>query len=271
MSIADLVNDASYTEPLFRVTVFVLMCALMLAWESRRPRRESSRPKTLRWINNFSLSAINTVIVRIGFPVTAYGVALHAQINQWGLFNNLLASSWLAVLLSVVLLDLAIYLQHRLFHYVPVLWRLHRMHHSDVDFDTSTGIRFHPIEIMLSVVIKMTVIVALGAPPIAVVIFEIALNATSLFNHGNVRIPSRLDRTLRWFIVTPDMHRVHHSVDMTESNTNFGFNLPWWDYWLATYQDQPASGHRHMRIGLDDFRGPKDIYVPRLLWQPFRN
>jgi sterol desaturase/sphingolipid hydroxylase (fatty acid hydroxylase superfamily) len=264
------INGFIISEPSLRAMVFMLMCAVMLAWEHHFPRRKPSRSKRWRWINNFSLAAINTAIVRIGFPTTAYSLALFAQDNQWGLLNHTQLPIWLTIVMSVLLLDLVIYLQHRVFHGVPVLWRLHRMHHSDVDIDASTGIRFHPLEILLSFGIKMGVIVVLGAPATAVVVFEILLNATSLFNHGNVVIPKQVDKLLRWFVVTPDMHRVHHSVDVKERNQNFGFNLPWWDYMFATYQDQPADGHRQMTIGLKVFRNKDDIRFMRLLVQPFR-
>ena len=188
-----------------------------------------------------------------------------------GAFSTLLAlPAWVGVVASVVLLDLAIYFQHVLFHAVPVLWRLHRMHHADLDFDVTTGLRFHPIEILLSMVIKLAVVAALGAPALAVLIFEVLLNATSMFNHGNVRIPAGLDRVLRWVVVTPDMHRVHHSILSRETNSNFGFNLPWWDRLFGTYRAQPAAGHEGMTIGIEQFRDPRELRLDRMLLQPFR-
>jgi sterol desaturase/sphingolipid hydroxylase (fatty acid hydroxylase superfamily) len=174
------------------------------------------------------------------------------------------------VVASVVILDLAIYLQHVLFHAVPALWRLHRMHHADLEFDVSTGLRFHPIEILLSMLIKFAVIGALGAPALSVLIFEVLLNATSMFNHGNVRIPLGFDRVLRWLVVTPDMHRVHHSILARETNSNFGFNLPWWDRLFGTYRAQPAAGHEAMTIGIEQFRDPRELGLDRMLIQPFR-
>jgi sterol desaturase/sphingolipid hydroxylase (fatty acid hydroxylase superfamily) len=171
---------------------------------------------------------------------------------------------------SVVLLDLAIYLPHVMFHAVPALWRMHRMHHADLDFDVATGVRFHPIEILLSMLVKFGVVVALGASALGVLIFEILLNATSMFNHGNVHIPLQLDRYLRWLVVTPDMHRVHHSIVVGETNSNFGFNLPWWDRLLGTYRDQPAAGHDRMTIGIEQFHEPRELWLDRLLLQPFR-
>ncbi|MGD9728767.1 MAG: sterol desaturase family protein, partial [Nitrospiraceae bacterium] len=191
------------------------------------------------------------------------------QSRGWGLLNVLELPRWPGFVFAVVALDLAIYLQHVMFHAVPALWRLHRMHHADLDLDTTTGARFHPIEILLSMVIKFAVIAALGAPPVAVVIFEVLLNATSMFNHANVRMPAGLDRLLRWIVVTPDMHRVHHSIIRNDTNSNFGFNLPWWDRLLGTYQAQPAEGHEGMTIGLDNFRDPKQLRLDRMLLQPF--
>ena len=183
--------------------------------------------------------------------------------------NNLGAPTWVAIALSVLLLDLAIYGQHVMFHAVPALWRLHRMHHADLDFDVTTGARFHPIEILLSLGIKLAVVAALGAPALGVLIFEVILNATSMFNHGNVRMAPRLDRVLRCFVVTPDMHRVHHSVIPRETNSNFGFSLPWWDRLLGTYRAQPAAGHQGMTIGIEQFRAPRDQRLDRMLAQPF--
>ena len=177
--------------------------------------------------------------------MTAVGLALLVEARRWGLFHAFGVPAWVAIPLAVILLDLAIYLQHVLFHAVPALWRLHRMHHADLEFDVTTGTRFHPIEILLSMVIKLGVVIAaLGTPAVAVLIFEVLLNATSMFNHGNVRMPERLDRVLRWIVVTPDMHRVHHSIEVRETNSNFGFNLPWWDRLFGTYRDQPEAGHR---------------------------
>ena len=175
---------------------------------------------------------------------------------------------WIAVVAAVIALDLAIYLQHVLFHAVPALWRLHRMHHTDLELDATTGVRFHPVEVLLSMLIKLAVVATIGAPPIAVLIFEVLLNATSMFNHANLRIPARIDRVLRWLIVTPDMHRVHHSVEVRETNSNFGFNLPWWDRLFRTYKAQPAAGHEAMTIGIDAFRDAGELRLDRMLVQP---
>ena len=187
------------------------------------------------------------------------------QSKGWGLFNILPLPAWLAIPAAVLLLDLTIYGQHVAFHAVPLLWRLHRMHHADLEFDVTTGLRFHPGEILLSMAIKFAAVAVLGAPPLAVLIFEILLNATSLFNHGNVRLPLGLDRILRLIVVTPDMHRVHHSIDRRETDSNFGFNVPWWDRLFGTYRAQPALGHERMTIGIDKFRDPRELRLDRML------
>jgi sterol desaturase/sphingolipid hydroxylase (fatty acid hydroxylase superfamily) len=256
-------------EPTIRLGFFLAVLALMVLWEVLAPRRPRAVSRWLRWPNNLGLVAINTLLLRLLIPLAAVGLATIGAERGWGLFNNLSLATWLAVLLSVVLLDLAIYLQHVMFHAVPALWRLHRMHHADLDFDVTTGARFHPIEILLSMIIKMGLVAALGPPVVAVVVFEVVLNATAMFNHGNVRIPAALDRVLRWVVVTPDMHRVHHSVRQRETNSNFGFNLPWWDRLFGTYRDQPAGGHLGMTIGIEQFRAPRDLWLDRMLIQPF--
>jgi sterol desaturase/sphingolipid hydroxylase (fatty acid hydroxylase superfamily) len=216
------------------------------------------------------VSALDTLVARIVAPAGATGFALFAEARAWGLFHHVSLPAWAEVLVAVWLLDLAIYLQHRLFHYVPILWRLHRMHHADLDVDVTTGARFHPIEILLSLGIKFVVIVTLGAPALAVLIFEIALNATSMFNHSNVRIAADTERLLRWLVVTPDMHRVHHSIVRRETDSNFGFNFPWWDRLFGTYAPQPEAGHEGMTLGLPQFREPKELRLDRMLAQPFR-
>ncbi|MGH7001988.1 MAG: sterol desaturase family protein, partial [Stellaceae bacterium] len=222
-----------------------------------------------RWPSNLGIAALNSAILRLTSLIAAVGFAALAERHGWGLLNNLALPGWTRIVLAVVLLDLAVYLQHVMFHAVPALWRLHRMHHADLDFDVTTGARFHPIEILLSMAFKLAVVAALGAPAAGVLVFEVILNATSMFNHGNVTLPARLDRLLRWIVVTPDMHRVHHSVVPNETNSNFGFNLPWWDRLLGTYRAQPAAGHRGMTIGLDAFRDPAQLRLDRMLVQPF--
>jgi sterol desaturase/sphingolipid hydroxylase (fatty acid hydroxylase superfamily) len=204
------------------------------------------------------------------FPTAAVGVALLAETRQWGLFQSIPAPEWLAIAASILILDLVVYLQHVLFHAAPALWRLHRMHHADLEFDVTTGLRFHPVEIVISMLIKMGLVAALGAPALAVLIFEVLLNATSMFNHGNVRMPAALDAVLRWFVVTPDMHRVHHSIVPRETNSNFGFNLSCWDRLFGTYRRAPAAGHEGMTIGVEQFRDPRELRLDRMLAQPWR-
>lgn len=258
-------------EPAIRLSAFAGIFAAMALWELLAPRRSQAIGRLRRWPGNIGIVVLDTLLVRLVFPTAAVGVALLAQTYGWGVFHALEAPAWLAVIASVILLDLAIYLQHVLFHAVPVLWRLHRMHHADLEFDVTTGARFHPLEILLSMAIKLGVVVALGTPAVAVLIFEVVLNATSMFNHGNVKIPRRFDRVLRWLVVTPDMHRVHHSVVPRETNSNFGFNLPWWDRLCGTYRAQPAAGHDGMTIGIEQFRAPRELRLDRMLLQPFRD
>jgi sterol desaturase/sphingolipid hydroxylase (fatty acid hydroxylase superfamily) len=258
-------------EPLIRLAAFSGIFALIALWELLAPRRRQVVGRLRRWPANLGIVVIDTLLVRLVFPTAAVGVALLAQLGGWGLLPALQAPPWLAVLIAVVVLDLAIYLQHVLFHAVPVLWRLHRMHHADLEIDVTTGARFHPIEILLSMAIKLGVVAALGAPAVAVLIFEVLLNATSMFNHGNVRLPVRLDRVLCWLVVTPDMHRVHHSIIPHETNSNFGFNLPWWDRMFGTYRAQPQAGHDGMTIGIEQFRDPRELRLDRMLLQPFRD
>ncbi|MGI9385405.1 MAG: sterol desaturase family protein [Methyloligellaceae bacterium] len=264
-------NEAMVSpETTIRLIGFFGIFALMALLELAAPRRAQSIKRARRWPSNLVIVVIDTLLVRLVFPTTAVGFALFAEARGFGLLNALAAPAWLAVPIGVVALDLAIYLQHVLFHAVPALWRLHRMHHADLEFDVTTGARFHPVEILLSMAIKLGVIAALGPPAVAVLIFEVLLNATAMFNHSNVRLPLALDRVLRWVVVTPDMHRVHHSVVVRETNSNFGFNLPWWDRLFGTYRDQPAAGHAGMTIGIEQFRDPDELRLDRLLTQPFR-
>lgn len=257
-------------EPAIRLGFFLGVLVAMMLWELAAPRRRLEIPRVIRWTNNLALVVVDTIILRLSFPVLAVGLAAAAQAQGWGLFNVWDVPVWVAVLASILLLDLAIYLQHVLFHAVPGLWRLHRMHHADLDFDATTGLRFHPVEIVLSMAIKLAVVGAIGAPPVAVLAFEVVLNATSLFNHANIRLPARVDRVLRWVLVTPDMHRVHHSTDPCETNSNYGFSVPWWDRLLGTYVAEPAKGHLAMQIGIDQFRTQRDLWLDRMLLQPLR-
>lgn len=257
-------------EVAIRLGFFFCVFAVMAVWELVAPKRALTVSKTVRWINNLGLVFLNSFVLRLLFPAAAVGMALFASQQGWGLFNYLDAPFWLAVLTSIVIMDFVIYLQHIMVHAVPVLWRLHRVHHADLDFDVTTGSRFHPLEIILSMFIKFATIMLLGPPVVAVLIFEVILNATALFNHGNVRIPKVIDRVLRWFVVTPDMHRVHHSVEDDETNSNFGFNLPWWDRLFGTYRNQPRAGHTAMTIGIHKYRTPKQVsWLPGMLALPF--
>ena len=256
-------------EPIVRLGCFMGIFLTVALGEFLAPRRRLSTPKASRWFINLGIVIINTFILRILFPVAAVGVAIIATQRDWGLFNNVGIPHWGAVVLSVVILDFAIYLQHVLFHAVPILWRLHMMHHADLDFDLTTGSRFHPIEIVISMLIKIAVVILIGAPAVSVILFEVLLNATAMFNHGNFFIPLGIDRVLRLIVVTPDMHRVHHSVFPFETNSNFGFNSPWWDRLMGTYRDQPKMGHEGMTIGLNQFRDPSGLTLFKILALPF--
>jgi sterol desaturase/sphingolipid hydroxylase (fatty acid hydroxylase superfamily) len=258
-------------EPFLRLGAFAGVLSLMALWEVLRPRRSQLVGRGRRWPGNLGVVALDTVLVHILFPTAAVGLALIAEAKGWGLFNALAFPLWASIPLGVILLDLIIYLQHALFHAVPGLWRLHRMHHADLEFDVTTGVRFHPIEILLSMIIKLGAVAALGTPAVAVLIFEVLLNATSMFSHGNVRMSAGLERILRWIVVTPEMHRVHHSIVSRETNSNFGFNLPWWDRLFGTYRAQPAAGHEGMTIGIEQFRDPRELRLDRMLLQPFRD
>jgi sterol desaturase/sphingolipid hydroxylase (fatty acid hydroxylase superfamily) len=258
-------------EPVIRLAVFLGVFAAVALWEALAPRRARAFPRRARWPHNIALVLLDNALVRVVAPGAAIAVALAAEAHGWGLLNAAALPAWLAIPLAVVLLDLAIYFQHVMVHAVPALWRLHRVHHADLDFDVTTGARFHPIEILVSVVIKMAAVAAIGAPPVAVLVFEVLLNATAMFNHANGRLPLGVDRWLRLLVVTPDMHRVHHSIAYSETNSNFGFNLPWWDRLFGTYRAHPAAGHEAMTIGVGAFRTPADLRLDRLLLQPFRD
>ena len=256
-------------EATVRVAPFSGIFVLMAVWEILAARRQLTMAKGRRWIANLGLVVIDTAVVRLLFPAAAVAVAVAAEDSMWGLLHRVDLPYGLAVLLSIVLLDFAVYLQHAMFHAIPTLWRLHMVHHADVDFDVTTGIRFHPIEIVLSMLVKLSVVAVLGPPVLAVVLFEIALNGVVMFNHANVRIPIAFDRVLRLVIVTPDMHRVHHSVEDSEYSTNFGFNLSCWNRLFGTYVAQPARGHQDMTIGLPNFRDGAYQTLPRMLAMPF--
>lgn len=255
-------------EPQIRLASFATVFALMALWELAGPRRALTARKGPRWFVNLTLVVIDTLVVRLLFPIAAVGMAELVAARGWGVFNIVHAPYWLAFAASFIALDFIIYGQHVLFHYVPILWRFHRVHHADLEFDVTTGLRFHPGEIALSMCIKLAAVALLGPPTVAVVVFEVVLNATSLFSHSNVRIPLAVDRLLRLVVVTPDMHRVHHSVINAETNSNFGFSLPWWDRLCGTYTAQPRTGHDEMIIGLEQYRDSESQRLAALLWLP---
>lgn len=257
------------SEIAIRLGFFFGIFFLVAVCEILAPRRTLSTSKVNRWFANLVIIGLNPLSVRLVFPILPVALALLATEHEWGLLNNIDFPWWLEATVGVIALDLSIYLQHVLHHAVPALWRLHMVHHADLDFDVTTGLRFHPMEIVVSMGIKLMTVAALGPPAEAVLIFEVALNATSMFNHSNIHIPERVDRVLRLLMVTPDMHRVHHSVIIRETNSNYGFNLPWWDRLLGTYKAQPDRGHEGMTIGLSQFRDPERLTLPRLIVLPF--
>ena len=257
-------------EASIRFIAFISILLLMIVWEILAPRRVQRVSRALRWANNLGLVVLNTLLLRLLFPLAAVGAAVFAEQYQFGLFHYVTTPPALALILSLLLLDLLIYFQHRVFHRVPWLWRLHRMHHADQEFDVTTGLRFHPVEILLSMVIKLSAVALLGAPVVAVIIFEVVLNGTALFNHGNVRLPAWLDRRLRLILVTPDMHRVHHSAEPDETNSNYGFSVSWWDRLFKTYRAETRAGQLKFLIGLHEFRTTRDQRLDQMLFQPFR-
>jgi sterol desaturase/sphingolipid hydroxylase (fatty acid hydroxylase superfamily) len=258
-------------EKTIRLGFFLGVFVLITLWEFISPKRPLSVSKGSRWLNNLGIVFLNTMLLRLLFPAAAVGMAALAARQGWGLQNYFQLPIVLATLLSVIALDFIIYLQHVLVHAVPALWRLHRVHHADLDYDVTTGARFHPLEIILSMLIKFATIVVLGPPVVAVIIFEVLLNAMAMFNHGNIHLPKSVDRLLRWMVVTPDMHRVHHSVEDDEANSNFGFNLAWWDRLFGTYRDQPRDGHQGMSIGIHKYRDPKQVNrLDGMLLIPFK-
>ena len=256
-------------EQIVRLAFFFGTLTVVAVWEVVAPRRTLTDCKGRRWFANLSMVVIDTAVVRLLLPVLPVGMALMSQERGWGILNIITLPALIKIVLAVLALDFVIYFQHVLFHFLPILWRLHRMHHTDLDIDVTTGNRFHPIEIVISAGIKLGAVALIGPPAVAVVAFEVALNATSQFNHGNIRMPETVDRWLRLGVVTPGMHRVHHSVIPRETNSNFGFNFPWWDRLCGTYRPQPEEGHDGMTIGLKEFRDPGRLTLFRLLIQPF--
>ena len=258
------------SEPFIRLSVFILLLTILALLEFFSPRRQSHYPKSKRWLNNFGISILNTIVVALIIPVVGTGAALLASEMNWGLFNWLNIWPLIGIPLYILAFDLIIYLQHRLFHRFKPLWRLHRMHHTDLDYDVSTGVRFHPVSILFSAAIKLSLILLLGPPVIAVLIAEIVLNGTSMFNHSNIKLPTKLDAALRYFIVTPDMHRIHHSIEAEEHSRNFGFNFPWWDKLFHTYKDQPSKEQAAIDLGIRGYHEEDSIGLFSLLTQPFR-
>lgn len=258
-------------EPLIRLAGFLGVFAAVALWEAQAARRRSAFPRHRRWPHNLGLLLVDVVTLRLLAPGAAVAVAIAGEARGWGLLNIFAGPGYVALVLSVLLLDLVIYFQHVMFHAVPTLWRLHRVHHADLDFDVTTGVRFHPVEVLISTAIKCAAVAAIGAPAVAVLVFEVLLNATAMFNHANASAPESVEPWLRWLVVTPDMHRVHHSVLYDESSSNFGFNLPWWDRIFGTYRAQPKAGHDAMMIGVDAFRTPDELRLDRLLLQPLRD
>lgn len=254
-----------------RLSIFLGMLFIVALLEFIFPRRQLTAPKSVRWISNLGITFLNSVLTRLIFPVLAVELAILCQQNSWGIFNIFSFPLWFSFVASILILDFAIYLQHVMFHMVPTLWRLHRMHHTDLDLDVTSGSRFHPIEILLSIVIKLAIVMLLGAPAVAVLIFEIILNGAAMFNHGNINIPEKLDAFLRLFIVTPDMHRIHHSIIKKETNSNFGFNVPWWDRLMGTYIRTPQEGQLGLTIGLEEYRHLRYLNLNWLLLIPFIN
>jgi sterol desaturase/sphingolipid hydroxylase (fatty acid hydroxylase superfamily) len=266
----DINNFITDNEIQIRLSFFFGIFFVMAVWELIAPRRRLLVSKTLRWSNNLALVVLNSFVLRLLFPAAAVGMAVFAQKQGWGLFNYYDLPLVVTAVVSVIIMDGIIYLQHVMVHAVPALWRLHRVHHADPDFDVTTGSRFHPLEIILSMLIKFAVIMVLGPPVVAVIVFEILLNGTAMFNHSNVRINKTFDKYLRLIVVTPDMHRVHHSVEADETNSNFGFNLPWWDRLFGTYRAQPRKGHEAMNIGIHQYNKPEQVtWLHKMLLLPF--
>jgi sterol desaturase/sphingolipid hydroxylase (fatty acid hydroxylase superfamily) len=258
-------------EPLIRAACYFGSLLLLAGCEFILPRRPHTLPRRSRWPANIGIAVVGTVLVRLVLQAGTVGFAVSIEKKDWGLFPWLGLPAPLNAFLSVICLDLVIYAQHWLFHYQPLLWRLHRMHHADLDVDVTTGARFHPVEILLSVVIKCGAIAVLGVSALGALLFEVLLNVTSMFNHSNVRIPKLLEPLLRAIIVTPDMHRVHHSILREETNSNFGFNLSIWDRLFRTYRSEPAAGHDGITLGIEQFRDPRELRLHRMLLQPFRS
>jgi sterol desaturase/sphingolipid hydroxylase (fatty acid hydroxylase superfamily) len=254
-----------------QLIAFVSVLVVMSLAEIIQPRRQLLVKKAERWRVNLAMVLLNTMLLRLVFPLAPVALAALIQANGWGALNLLKMTGTPELVISLLLLDLIIYFQHRMFHKLPVFWRIHRMHHTDIDLDVSSGIRFHPLEMTVSMLIKLAAVCLIGPTPLSVLVFEIMLNASSMFNHANLHIPEKVDRWLRLVLVTPDMHRVHHSVLPLETDSNYGFNLPWWDRLFGSYRSQPRDGHQQMQIGLKEFRNPEEMGLKELLLLPFAN
>jgi sterol desaturase/sphingolipid hydroxylase (fatty acid hydroxylase superfamily) len=241
-------------DAIVRLSIFFGVLLLMVGWEYMRPKRQSRYTRAQRWPANLGIVVIDTLLARLLVPAGVVGVAMYAGEQGWGLFNLLVWPAWLHIVISIIVLDVVIYWQHRAFHYYPMLWRLHRMHHADPDFDVTTGLRFHPLEILLSLVIKGVAVLIIGAPVMAVIIFEVVLNACSMFNHANVALPPRVERWVRKILITQELHRIHHSTVKHETNSNYGFSVSWWDHLFFSYTDKPQAGSDNVDIGLDNLR-----------------
>ncbi|CAH8191713.1 sterol desaturase family protein [Vibrio aestuarianus] len=260
----------NHNPELIRLSFFIAVFVLCACWEWLMPRKVLTQNKINRWLNNLGLIGLNSLCLSLLMPILAFEAASWAEMQHIGLFNWLTLPTSIEIIIAVIVLDFVIYAQHVFFHFVPWLWRLHRMHHADQDIDVTTGTRFHPIEIVLSLWIKIASVLILGIDPLAVLIFEILLNASAMFNHSNAKLNLKLDHQLRWFIVTPDMHRVHHSVIARETHSNFGFFLSWWDRLFDTYRAQPELGHDEVKIGIPLFRQTREQWLDKMLTQPFR-
>ena len=258
-------------ETLVRLGFFAAIFFIVALGEKIAPRRNLLKSRFKRWISNLGMQIIDVVVLRLVFPVFPVGLAVICAQRGWGLLNYYPITPLPALIIGVLALDFVIYLQHRMFHFVPVFWRVHMVHHTDEDIDVTTAVRFHPLEIILSLLFKIAAVAAIGAPPLSVLIFEVMLNGASMFNHGNIRIPLYFDRVIRMILVTPDMHRVHHSVVVRETNSNYGFSFSWWDRILGTYKAQPQEGHGRMKIGLNGYHDDRSLKLSALLMMPFSN
>ncbi|WP_051630436.1 sterol desaturase family protein [Afifella pfennigii] len=259
-----------FTEAGIRLLAFLGIFGAMAAFELAAPRRDAHPLKGRRWATNLAILVIDVVSLRVIFPMAAVGAALYAEAQGFGLFREIGMAPLLAGIIAFLLLDLTVWAEHVAFHKIPFLWRVHRVHHADVDVDVTTALRFHPIEILISMVLKAWLVVLLGAPVLAVLVFEIVLNGAAMFNHSNIRLPERVDRALRWVIVTPDMHRIHHSIQRRETDSNYGFNLSFWDRLFRVYTEDPEGGHIAMKLGI---AAHQDAAPSRLFWSllyPFR-